>query len=136
MIGKGKTRGQSAVLDIPATTNQNIAAIIIEHRYISSHFLWYWLQKEYQNNRKKGNGTGPQALNCQRVRELQFVLPSFTEQQEIVRILDDLFAKEQNAKDLCDLIDQIQAIKKPSSAKPFAESWGRMRRGKRVRWRY
>lgn len=31
MIGEGKTRGQSAVLDVPATTNQNIAAIIIEH---------------------------------------------------------------------------------------------------------
>ena len=31
MIGEGKTRGQSAILDIEATTNQNIAAVIINH---------------------------------------------------------------------------------------------------------
>lgn len=124
MIGEGKTRGQSAVLDIPATTNQNIAAIIIDHGYISSRFLWYWLKKEYQNNREKGNGTGPQALNCQRVRDLKFVLTSFPEQQEIVRILDDFFVKEQAAKDLCDLIDQIDTIKKTILGKAFRGKLG------------
>jgi len=46
------------------------------------------------------------------IRNLTIKLPSLPVQQEIVRILDDLFAKEQNAKDLCDLIDQIEVIKK------------------------
>ena len=52
MIGEGKTRGQSAILNIEATTNQNIAAIVIEHGQINSKFLWYWLQKQYKRNRK------------------------------------------------------------------------------------
>ena len=124
MIGEGKTRGQSAVLNINATTNQNVAAINIEHGFISPHFLWYWLQKEYSNNREKGNGTGPQALNCQRVRELRFIVPSFPEQQEIVRILDSLLESESKAKELCDTIEKIDLMKKSILARAFRGELG------------
>jgi type I restriction enzyme S subunit len=40
----------------------------------------------------RGNGSGPQALNCQRVRELPFILPPLPEQTEIVRRVEALFA--------------------------------------------
>ncbi|MFH6965243.1 restriction endonuclease subunit S [Flavobacterium plurextorum] len=92
MIGEGKTRGQSAILDIDATINQNIAGIAIEHGLIVSEYLQNWLFVNYENNRQMGNGTGPQALNCQKVRELPFVLPPYLEQQEIVRTVESLFA--------------------------------------------
>lgn len=125
MIGEGKTRGQSAVLNIPATTNQNVAAIIIDHGFIVPHFLWYWLQKEYTKNREKGNGTGPQALNCQRVRELDIVIPPFEEQQEIVRILDSLLEKEQHAEDKLEpILDQIDLLKKSILARAFRGELG------------
>lgn len=124
MIGEGKTRGQSAILEIPATTNQNVAAIVIDHGFVSPCFLWYWLQKEYQRNREKGNGTGPQALNCQRVRELEFIVPPLPEQQEIVRILDSLFEKEQEAKELFDIIDKIDLMKKAILARAFRGELG------------
>ena len=119
MIGEGKTRGQAAILEISATTNQNVAAIIIEHGQIVSKFLWYWLQREYQKNRERGNGTGPQALNCQRVRELDFVCPPLAEQQEIVRILDSLLEKEQQACHLADIIEKIDLMKKAILARAF-----------------
>ena len=80
MIGEGKTRGQSAVLSIEATTNQNIAAIVIDHGMIEPKYLWFWLQMQYRKNREKGSGSGPQALNCQRVRELEILVPSIEEQ--------------------------------------------------------
>lgn len=38
--------------------------------------------------------------------------------------LDNLFAKEQNAKDLCDLIDQIEAMKKTILGKAFRGELG------------
>ena len=68
MIGEGKTRGQSAILDIEATINQNIAAINIEHGYLKPEYLQYWLKYRYEANRVAGSGTGPKALNGQKVR--------------------------------------------------------------------
>lgn len=120
MIGEGKTRGQTSVLNIEATTNQNIAAIVINHGHVEPKFLWYWLQKEYKNNRTAGNGSGPQALNCQRVRELPFILPTLTEQQEIVRILDSVLEKETCAKEAAQtVLDQIALLKKSILARAF-----------------
>lgn len=120
MIGEGKTRGQTSILNIEATTNQNIAAIIINHGRVEPKFLWYWLQKEYKNNRTAGNGSGPQALNCQRVRELPFILPTLTEQQEIVRILDTVLEKEFRAKEAAQtVLDQIALLKKSILARAF-----------------
>jgi type I restriction enzyme S subunit len=99
MIGEGKTRGQSAVLQIEATINQNIAAIIITHGFVRPEFLWRWFQFQYEATREHGSGSGPQALNCQRVRELPFALPPLPEQQEIEHRVEELFA----------LADQIEA---------------------------
>lgn len=125
MIGEGKTRGQSAVLNIEATTNQNIAAIVIEHGQINSKFLWYWLQKEYKKNREKGAGSGPQALNCQRVRELDMIVPPIEEQDAIVEIIDELMQKEmQVIETISEVIDKISLIKKSIFAKAFRGELG------------
>jgi type I restriction enzyme S subunit len=91
MIGEGKTRGQAAILGIEATINQNIAAVQLSHGLIVPKFLWRWFQFQYEATRMQGGGSGPQALNCQRVRELPFVLPPLDEQREIVRRVDSLF---------------------------------------------
>jgi type I restriction enzyme, S subunit len=92
MIGEGKTRGQTAILRIGATINQNIAAVVIDSKLISSEYLWYWFQFQYEITRQSGSGTGPQALNCQRVRELPLNLPTLQEQYEIVRRVEGFFA--------------------------------------------
>lgn len=92
MIGEGKTRGQTAILRIEATINQNSAAIIINPEIISSEYLWYWFQFQYEITRQSGSGSGPQALNCQRVRELPLILPPLPEQHEIVRRVETFFA--------------------------------------------
>ncbi|WP_295095494.1 restriction endonuclease subunit S, partial [Ruminococcus sp.] len=125
MIGEGKTRGQSAILDIEATTNQNIAAIIIEHGLINPKFMWYWLQKQYRYNREKGAGSGPQALNCQRVRELEFIVPSIEEQNKIVEIIDIMMEKEtQVSSEIEGTIDNILSIKKSILEKAFRGELG------------
>lgn len=125
MIGEGKTRGQSAVLKIPATTNQNIAAIIMDHGLIVGEYMWYWLQMNYSKNREKGSGSGQQALNCQRVRELEFIFPGYEEQKEIVRILDTLISKERQVKGNAEaVIKQIDTIKKAILAHVFRGELG------------
>ena len=74
MIGEGKTRGQSAILDIESTCNQNVAAVVINHGLVLSEYLFYWFSMQYERNRGVGSGSGPKALNCQRVRELDFIM--------------------------------------------------------------
>src|SRR5690606_25437306 len=93
MIGEGKTRAQSSILEIQATINQNVASIEIGHNQIVPEYLQYFLIKNYEFHRAIGNGTGPKALNCQKVKEFDFQLPPLQEQQEIVRRVESLFAK-------------------------------------------
>lgn len=102
MIGEGKTRGQSAVLNISACINQNIAAIVLDERFVEPKYLWYWLQGAYEKNRQAGSGTGPQALNCQRVRELPLYLPPIAEQREIIRQIERLFMFLERLEDTLD----------------------------------
>ena len=117
MIGEGKTRGQSSILNIKATLNQNIAAIDIDHGLIVPEYLWFWLQHQYQSTRSAGGGSGPKALNCQRVRELPFHLAPLEEQREIVsrvnesfNLLDQIEDRYQKAKNHTDnLIQSILA---------------------------
>ena len=78
------------------------------------------MQKEYKNNRTAGNGSGPQALNCQKVRELPFILPTLPEQVEIVRILDIIIEKENKAKQAAEaVLEQIDLLKKSILARAF-----------------
>lgn len=90
MIGEGKTRGQSAILAIESTINQNMAAVDLRHGQVLPEFLWYWFQYQYLRTREEGAGSGPQALNCQRVRELPFHLPPLDEQREVVRRIEGM----------------------------------------------
>jgi type I restriction enzyme S subunit len=125
MIGEGKTRGQSAILAIDATINQNIAAVVIDHGLVSSRYIWYWFQMNYARNREKGSGTGPQALNCQRVRELDFFVPSLLEQEEIVCILDEFLMQELQAKEAAEaVLIQIDTMKKAILARAFRGELG------------
>lgn len=125
MIGEGKTRGQSAILNIEATINQNVAAIVVEHNCVLPYYIWYWLQMNYAKNREKGSGSGPQALNCQRVRELDFFVPNLKEQKEVVNILRKALAKEQQSKEAAEaVLDQIDLMKKSILARAFRGELG------------
>ena len=79
----------------------------------------------YAQNREKVAGSGPQALNCQRVRELDFFVPNIEEQKEIVRLLNNFMQKEQQAKDAAEsVIDQIDTMKKAVLARAFRGELG------------
>lgn len=88
MIGEGKTRGQSAILDIAACTNQNVAGLVFEHPLIDPEYVWRWALAEYEHNRSGGRGGNQPALNAGKVRDFLLPLPPLDEQREIVRRLD------------------------------------------------
>ncbi len=84
MIGEGKTRGQAAILEIPAAHNQNTAAILVSETPCQPKYLYYFLQMNYENTRRVGSGNNQKALNKERVRALRFPFCSFEEQEKIV----------------------------------------------------
>ena len=84
MIGEGKTRGQAAILKVPAAHNQNTAAIQVSTTPCNPMFIFYYFLLNYENTRRVGSGNNQKALNKERVRALRFPFPSFLEQREIV----------------------------------------------------
>lgn len=88
MIGEGKTRGQSAILDCPAATNQNAAGLDVDREFLDPEFVWRWARAEYESTRAAGRGGNQPALNGQKVRELIIPVPTLEEQAEIVRRVD------------------------------------------------
>lgn len=99
MIGQGKTRGQTAILKIDATTNQNVAGMIIQHNYLLSEYLWYFFLSRYETTRGGASGGNQPALNGIKISNTIFPLPPLHEQQQIVAKLEELMA-------FCDGLEQ------------------------------
>lgn len=87
MIGEGKTRGQPAILDIAACTNQNSAAIRVSETEVIPEYVYFHLAFEYENTRRIGSGNNQQALNKSRVEAMILPVAPVDEQREIVRRL-------------------------------------------------
>ena len=99
MIGEGKTRGQAAILNVPAAHNQNTAAILVSKTPCHPKYIYYFLQLNYENTRRVGSGNNQKALNKERVRALRFPFSSFEEQKLIVSNIESRFS-------VCDSIEK------------------------------
>lgn len=74
---------------------------------------------------ESGTGSSIPQLTVPMVKEKVMPLPKLDEQTEIVRILDDLLAKEQQAKEAAEkVLDQIDLIKKAILARAFRGELG------------
>lgn len=94
MYGQGKTRGQVSLLQIPATTSQNTAAIIPQD-YLYPEWLWYYLMSIYDNLRKDGIQGHISHLNLGYVKKFSLPLPPLPVQRKIAEILSALDARIQ-----------------------------------------
>jgi restriction endonuclease S subunit len=85
MYGQGKTRGQSAILEIPATTNQACFAVLPNVTW-KPDFLFLWLQASYQDLRDLSDDRGGNQanLNGALLNALEVPAPNQAEQQALV----------------------------------------------------
>ena len=67
---------------------------------------------------------GQANISVTQSRNLDFVIPSRQEQEEIVRILDSIFEKEDKSKELIDILDKIDEMKKSILARAFRGQLG------------
>lgn len=83
MIGQGKTRGQTAILEINAATNQNVAAIRLPNQIVPE-LIWYFFLSRYELTRRGASGGNQPALNGIKIKNTVFALPPAKETKEII----------------------------------------------------
>ncbi|HQQ69832.1 MAG TPA: restriction endonuclease subunit S, partial [Alicycliphilus sp.] len=93
MIGEGKTRGQVAILDVPAANNQNCAAIWVGETLVAPEYVYYWLWSRYEQTRRGSSGNNQPALNKSIVERITLPLPPLAEVSEIVRTVESVLAE-------------------------------------------
>ncbi|MGI6095423.1 MAG: restriction endonuclease subunit S [Lachnospiraceae bacterium] len=90
--------------------------------------LWYYMLSEefLEQASSAGSRSVLPKINQKELSALTVVLPALKdEQEEIVRILDDVFAKEQQAKEAAEgVLEQIDLIKKTILARAFRGELG------------
>jgi type I restriction enzyme S subunit len=90
ITGQGKTRGTSAVLEINATINQHVAAIIPAHDSVDPLYLSYQFDTAYTFVRSESEGVGSTrgAITTEYLANFQMALPPRDEQLEILRWIE------------------------------------------------
>lgn len=114
MYGQGKTRGMTALLKVPCTTNQACAGIVMKNNSpYEIYYLWFTLQASYRALREKAVGTGQPNLSVGLLKDFYVPLPTLQEQKEVIIFLknvmpryDSLIAEKES------LINDLEAYKK------------------------
>lgn len=110
MYGQGLTRGRSAILGVPATTNQ-ACAIILPTTRISPQYLFRLVQISYSEFRNLGRGGNQPNLNLSMVRDFEIPLPPLSLQERYSRVeskLEDLRKSQRKNRESTDgLFDSL-----------------------------
>ncbi|MBN8649597.1 MAG: restriction endonuclease subunit S, partial [Caulobacterales bacterium] len=90
LAGQGRTRGTVAINHITLCTNQSIAAIFPNSKYVSK-YLYYNLDMRYEELRELSSGdSGRGGLNLKIIGDLVVNWPPIDEQASISQILTDM----------------------------------------------
>lgn len=125
MYGMGVTRGKASILRVQAATNQAVCVLEPQSALLYNRYLLYYFMRNYWDIREKAVGGNQLNLSLTIIKELNIEIPPIDEQMEIVQILDDLFAKEQQAKESAEVVlGQIDLMKKSILARAFRGELG------------
>lgn len=118
MYGQGKTRGQSAILNIQAAITQNCGAIVLNTEIALPRYIWYYLMSIYDKIREQDySGGGVPHLNLAIVKQIRVPLPSPEIQLQIIADID---AKMQ----ILEGLRKMKAEAKMKIDKILSDVWG------------
>ena len=107
--------------DFKAHLGSNVGKIEI-NKDTFEEFVAYYLRSDfgYKELTKQKKATAQESISIKAIREVIVKIPTFDEQTEIVRIIDNLLAKEQQAYSIAqNALAQIDLIKKSILARAF-----------------
>lgn len=124
MYGQGLTRGKAAILGINATTNQAVCSLK-PLELLMSEFLFYYFMKNYWQFREEAVGGNQPNYSAKMISSWIISLPTLSEQHEIVRLIDDLLARERAAQQATEqALASIDLMKKSILARAFRGELG------------
>ncbi|MCB6365406.1 restriction endonuclease subunit S [Intestinibacillus massiliensis] len=124
LTNSGATLGVPAICTFKTTFNDGIAAFLGLNPDTLLFHYYFWTSKT-ADLRAINKGAAQPNLNTEIIGNVEISLPREKEQREIVRILDDLLAKEQHAKEVAEgVLEQIDLIKKTILARAFRGELG------------
>lgn len=88
----------------------------------NAKYIYYYLSSF--NFKQYSSSTAVPTLNRNNFFNVEVKVPSIKEQEEIVRILDSIFEKEDKSKELLDMLDKIDEMKKSILARAFRGQLG------------
>lgn len=104
--------------------------------YVDGHYLNYIMNSQRANeycSKVKSDGVNQSNINAKKLAAFTIPYCDIEEQQEIARILDGLFEKEQRARELCDVIDKID-LKRAILARAFRGELGTNDPARKAQW--
>ena len=127
LVCNGGDVGRSAVwnYDYDICLQNHISKLRPKNEKINVWFFYYFFMNSKNKGYINGRGIGISSLSAKDLLSIKVMLPTLLEQTEIVRTLDDLLAKEQQAKDAAEaMLEQIDLIKKSILARAFRGELG------------
>lgn len=122
LYGEGKTRGKCSELLIEATTNQAIAAIVLDEttNVIRSYVKWFF-QKNYGDIRLKSSGGVQPNLNLGIIENTAVPICSLAEAQQVVEALESKLSEaDQLDQTLAASLQQAEALRQSILKRAFS----------------
>lgn len=125
----GATTGKSYLIkdNILSVFASYLIRLKLKTKDVLSNFIYQFMQSQlyWTQITDFSKGIAQPGVNAQKLKEIKLLLPTFPEQTEIVRIIDDLLVKEQQAKELAEnALAKIELIKKSILACAFRGELG------------
>lgn len=98
MAMTGATVAKSAIIDFETSANQSVCAIETDESIANYKYLYYCLSKDYFKIKSSAQGALT-SLNLANIKQIEIPVPSLSEQQRIVGILDTFTASIDNLKE-------------------------------------
>ena len=119
----GATIGKVGILTFPATTNQACCACS-ELFQTEKLYLFNFLISERKKFISRAVGGAQPNISKEKIVSTPFPLPPLEEQQEIVRVLDEVLENENKVKELLELEERIDILEKSILHKAFKGELG------------
>ena len=130
LISIAGTLGRTAIVkkeDLPANVNQAISFVrLIDNNKVLENFIILYLNSPIIKSTllSQVKVTAIPNLTLEIISDIKFPLPPLEEQQEIVRILDEVLENENKVKELLELEERIDVLEKSILNKAFKGELG------------
>lgn len=90
--------GKICFIERDTAINQDLRGVIPKKNDLAVYYLYWWFKSIVDKIIAQGTGATVQGVTLPFIKSLEIPLPSLTEQQRIVKILDEVFAAAAKAK--------------------------------------